>query len=313
MFCGGPSKSIIFDMHTCEHTVEQIEAAEDTLSDAIEALQEAIDTLREKTEKGETDANTVQDVFGQVGDPDASNLAQQAKVQAGEYIHLTDKANELIDNGMKKRTEAGDAKGKDLKKLDNANDAERALQGMNTAIPQLIRMEEKIQAALADSFPDESDSTDIDHYVSIMTYVDNHQMGGIHTDAPATCTGKLLHIVFDQDEAGCAATCDDWNAQGCTGFQYFEEGGLCFLLKNVKKVQYYTGCGHSDTGEEEFLQVKKAKKTGHNAPFQAMCYVKLADFESVGDLKNRVFQHASHANSYGLKELTKADRCYELP
>jgi hypothetical protein len=38
--------------------------------------------LKGSAEQGESDTNTMQDMFGSAGDPDASNLMQEAKIYA---------------------------------------------------------------------------------------------------------------------------------------------------------------------------------------------------------------------------------------
>lgn len=298
LMCGGLKKSDIFEMHSCDDTEVQLEAAEENLNAAIETLQESFDLLKDVSEKGEADANTVQDAMGGAGDPDASNLCQEAKIYSGELVHLGEDASELLDDAEEKTKEVGDLKGKNFKKVENAKKAEKATAEMNEALTAVEDMQEKVEAALADAHPEESDS-DKDRglqYVSVMTFAEDSKF----TDVPSTCTGDLLQIVAGKDVDGCAAKCDDMVGKGCLAFQYFGEGdGLCFMFKNVEKAQYWTGCG----GKDDFLQVKGAKTT--DATFAAKCLVKSSNFQGL-DLN----PDKSGKNEFALKELTKADRCF---
>ena len=60
------------------------------------------------SEKGEADANTVQDAMGSTGDPDASNLCQKTKSYAGELVHLGEDSSELLDDAEEKTKEIDD-------------------------------------------------------------------------------------------------------------------------------------------------------------------------------------------------------------
>lgn len=316
LMCGGSKKSSIFEMHSCDDTEANLETAQGNLEDALGSLTEALDTMKGAAETGEADANTVQDSMGSAGDPDASALCQEAKIYAGELVHLGEDAQELVDAATEKKDESKDLAGKDFKKMENAKKAEKATKEMNEATTEATEMAEKVQGALDDSHPpeDEDDIGRADEYVGVMTYADPDMVA-----YPSTCTGDMLQIVFGKDEDHCAAKCDDMIGKGCQAFQYFGEGdGLCFLFKNVIKAQYWTGCdkeegkagkdgGDKDGGKDggkKFMQLDK--KSQGAAPFRAQCLVKASNYMGI-DLN----PDKSGKNDFALKELTKANRCFE--
>merc|ERR1719361_2613803 len=69
IMCGGKSKQSIFEMHSCDDTEAQLETVSENLQEAVDALDESVTKLKEATEHGEADANTVQESLGSAGDP----------------------------------------------------------------------------------------------------------------------------------------------------------------------------------------------------------------------------------------------------
>jgi len=318
--CGGKKRSSIFEMHNCDHTEAQLGTAVDNVEDSMDSLESAADTLLAAADQIDGLANTLQTIWGEAGDPDASNLCQQAKIFAGELYHLKDDATELVDSTGSKRDEANTFKGKNFKTLENAKGAEKAIADLNEASVKIGEIEDTIEGKLSDLMfeEEEIDNGDIEQYVSVMTYVGPAHKAK-YTDVPSTCTGELLQVVTGKSLEGCAAMCDDTIVRGCKVFQFMGEGdGLCFFFKDVRKAQYWTGCGEGSgkalgrrlaEGEESaaadpidarFLQKKSAA-----APFVARCMVKSADYMNTDLTPDR-----DGNNIFALKELTKADRCY---
>lgn len=312
LMCGGKKRSSIFEMHNCDHTEAQLGTAVDNVEDAMESLQGAADTLLAAADQIDGLANTLQTIWGEAGDPDASNLCQEAKVYAGELYHLKDDAQELLDSTESRKQEANTFKGKNFKTLENAKGAEKAIADLNDGSAKIGEMEDTVEAKLTDLLfeEEEVDNGDLAQYVSVMTYV-----GPAHkarfTDVPSTCTGELLQVVTGKSLEGCAAMCDDTIVRGCKVFQFMGEGdGLCFFFKDVKKATYWTGCGEG-TGkplgrklvEENGLAFLEKKSAA--APFPAKCMVKSADYQRTDLTPDR-----DGNNIFALKELTKADRCY---
>jgi len=145
-------------------------------------------------------------------------------------------------------------------------------------------------------------------YYPIMYFVDKE-----HVNVAQTCTGDLVGSpIYFKNYHGCAAACDAHN-QECVGFAYFPTGegkpNMCFLFSKFKAVQYYTGCDENAviTSKKSFLQKSNSSQPVQEEPAMAVCAAKLSKFVGT-NLK----PDPSGKNDFKLKELTKADRCYEI-
>jgi hypothetical protein len=300
LMCGGDLKSSVFSMHSCDDTEKVLEDTTEECKTVIEALDDVVSTLKKSAEQGEADANTMQDSFGSAGDPDASNLMQEAKIYAGELIHAAEDGEELSDEVKPAMDETKGLKGKNMKKVENVKKAEAATKAMQEGMAEATLKTEELQKLLDECAPEADEERVADsakQYVPIMYFVDKD-----HQDDPSTCSGNVVQTLFGKSKDECATACDGL-VGSCVGFNYFGEGdGICFLFDKFKTAQHYTGC----SGEEDFLQVKGAKKTKRSAPFVAECVAKLADFEGTTLKPDK-----SGKCDMCLKEVTKAARCFE--
>lgn len=299
LMCGGDLKSSIFSMHSCDDTAQVLESTHEECVEVLSALDDVVTSLKDSAEQGEADANTMQDSFGSAGDPDASNLMQEAKIYAGELIHAAEDGGELKDEVQPAVDEVAGLKDKDFKKVENVKKAESATKAMQEGMAEATLKTEELQKLLDECAPTADEERVADsakQYMPIMYFVDKE-----HQDDPSTCSGNVVQTLFGKSKDECATACDGL-VGSCVGFNYFGEGdGVCFLFDKFKTAQHYTGC----SGEEDFLQVKGAKKT-KSAPFVAECVAKLADFEGTTLKPDR-----SGKCDMCLKEVTKAARCYE--
>jgi len=299
LMCGGDLKSSIFSMHSCDDTEQVLESTHEECVEVLSSLSDVVTSLKDSAEQGEADANTMQDSFGSAGDPDASNLMQEAKIYAGELIHAAEDGEELKDEVQPAVDEVQGLKGKDFKKVENVKKAESATKAMQEGMAEATLKTEELQKLLDECAPTADEERVADsakQYMPIMYFVDKE-----HQDDPSTCSGNVVQTLFGKSKDECATACDGL-VGSCVGFNYFGEGdGVCFLFDKFKTAQHYTGC----SGEEDFLQVKGAKKT-KSAPFVAECVAKLADFEGTTLKPDR-----SGKCDMCLKEVTKAARCYE--
>jgi uncharacterized protein YjbJ (UPF0337 family) len=147
-------------------------------------------------------------------------------------------------------------------------------------------------------------------YYPVMYFVDKK-----YVNVAQTCDGDLIGSpIYFKNYEGCAAACDAHNKE-CVAFAYFPtsegEPNMCFLFSKLKSVQYYTGCDEDAVPKKEaasFLQVQSEEIAPlTEEPKLAMCSAKLSKFVGT-NLK----PDPSGKNDFKLKELTKADRCYEL-
>lgn len=300
--CGGPSKSSIFAMHSCGDIGEKMEEGADALNEALEALEETTHHLKELAERGEASANFVQEVMGQSGDPDASNLCQEAKIYAGELLHAAEDAEEAMDDMHSKLDEVSNIHGLDFSKLENAKKAEKVTKEMEEGTSDAISKEDKL-SELLDAIPEEEAESlegTADQYTNIMYFVDKD-----FVEAPSTCKGSIIKIVFGENMDGCAAKCDDTiTPEACVGFQYFGEGdGFCVLFSEFERVQYYAGCMEGEDLLQKASFLQKHKKSG---PFEAKCVVKMATYNGMTLKPDK-----SGKCEQCLKGADKANRCYE--
>jgi hypothetical protein len=146
-------------------------------------------------------------------------------------------------------------------------------------------------------------------YYPLMYFVDKE-----FASVPTTCSGDLIGSpIYYKNYHGCASACDADN-QNCVAFGYYPTGkgkpNMCFLFSKLKSAQYYTGCDEGPQKKSKsFLQLdSNTTQPITEEPAMAVCALKLSKFVGT-NLK----PDPSGKNDFKLKELTKADRCYEAP
>jgi len=83
-FCGGMKKSSVFAMHLCSDTALELSNATEKASTTAATAEEVGLKLKSLSATMQSEADTAQKAFGQVGDPVASDLMQVTKVWAGK-------------------------------------------------------------------------------------------------------------------------------------------------------------------------------------------------------------------------------------
>lgn len=297
LMCGGAKKNSIFGMHLCADTEDDISKAVEAGREAEQALARLSGETEERAAAGEALAGSFQKEFGGAGDPVASALMQDAKIWGG-------KCHDAAADGAKVKDELKGAlrdvtglKGPftDYKQVKKAEDGIRAL---SAATARAVEETESLQAFADQLSPPLDDVKDsAKQYFPIMYFVDKK-----FEDTPQTCGGEQAgKPVMGVDMDTCAASCDALVGK-CVGFGFYGRHGdsLCFLYSKFKNAQYYTGCDSGPppkTPSTKFLQFKGGDVVA--------CQAKLQEFEGLslkpkGDGKCDIC----------LKEVTKADRCY---
>jgi len=310
LMCGGKSKSSVFSMHMCASTksdLKDLHSEARTLKSSIGSkMYEAGNAAR----RMQSTAAALQKTFGAVGDSAATGLMQDAKVFAGE-IEAEAKAAKKVYQEIGDLLYEGSGF-KDYTSPETVTAAERNMEATEEAIAAGIEAEEKLEklielATEGDGYGPKAAS----QYYPIMYFVDKEFDG-----VPSTCGGDTTEkpiVGSNKDE--CAAACDN-AIHSCVGYQYFSaSGGLCFLFSKFDTAFYYTGCNKGSS--RRFLQMSSTpanatKLLAHetNGPisgrmFEAMCYGKLSKFEGTTLKVDK-----SGKTDFGMKEITKADRCY---
>jgi hypothetical protein len=296
--CGGKTKSSIFEMHQCADTAGNLEDASNKATESHDTLSASVEAMTNLAEAMQT-ASTLQELFGQAGDPAAADLFQAAKVFAGELKHAAEEKEKIVKALFAAEDEASKLAGADFKGYEaNKNaqvvtaDMEKLAANADDAIKDLAAL-----SKLASPVDEKLKGSPSKQYYSLMYFVDKE-----HQKDPSTCTGavdKKPMVGVTNDE--CANACDA-QVLTCVGYSYFPADKFCFLFTKFTDVTYYTGC------EGSFLQKMNQpgtlkKKDMTSVP---MCYAKLSEFEGTNLAPNPSGKCAGC-----LKTATKAARCYE--
>merc|ERR1719379_921360 len=94
--CGGKTKSSVFEMHSCNDAVANLEAATSAASAAHKSLVSTVADVEKVSKDMQAAADTLQKSFGKVGDSAATTLFQDAKVFAGELEHSAEDGAALV-------------------------------------------------------------------------------------------------------------------------------------------------------------------------------------------------------------------------
>eukprot|EP00928_Gymnodinium_smaydae_P072414 TRINITY_DN5577_c1_g1_i2.p1 TRINITY_DN5577_c1_g1~~TRINITY_DN5577_c1_g1_i2.p1 ORF type:complete len:424 (+),score=112.90 TRINITY_DN5577_c1_g1_i2:63-1334(+) len=276
--CGGKTKSSIFEMHSCNDAAAKVAEAK-AVAEASEAgLSKLVGTVETAAKDMQASAVALQKTFGKVGDDAATSHMQDAKKFAGELEHAA------ADGAKAQKSLAA------LPRAAGANvvltekiiaDLLAASKKANASADELVALAEQAVA------PAGKDAGKL--YYPVMYFADKN-----FTDVPTTCGGTLAEKPLVGTFEDCASACERAGALYCKGFSYFASSprGLCFLLSDVSSAFYYTGCA-----KKAFLQ---------RAASDTKCVLKFSAFEGTS-----IKPDGSGKCKACLKELTKADRCFE--
>eukprot|EP00747_Dinoflagellata_sp_TGD_P210824 gnl/TRDRNA2_/TRDRNA2_84066_c0_seq2.p1 gnl/TRDRNA2_/TRDRNA2_84066_c0~~gnl/TRDRNA2_/TRDRNA2_84066_c0_seq2.p1 ORF type:complete len:498 (+),score=128.28 gnl/TRDRNA2_/TRDRNA2_84066_c0_seq2:78-1496(+) len=297
--CGGETKSSIFQMHMCNDAEADMETAIDKAESMIDEMETKTEDCKKYGDDMQASGEALQPVFSKVGDNDAGDLMQSAKVFAGklasaERLASKDSAKlELLVEDAKKIT--------NFNKPSELSKAENLMEDINEQLADAVASTETLDKTMAYA-PSSRKVTEgaADQYMPIMYFVDAKEK-----DYPSTCTGDVIAdpIVGDSMD-GCASACDDAaTSDGCVGFSYFKVDGdesLCFLLSKFTKATYYSDCDKS-SASAAFLQAIASK-----ASPDVTCVAKYSSFAGMNLKPDK-----SGKCKQCLKKLTAANRCYK--
>lgn len=302
--CGGKSKSSIFEMHLCADTATDLKDAGAKAQDLAKAISGDVDEATDIFDGMQAAADDLQDVFGQAGDPTASNLMQSAKAFAGELQHAAEAASASQKKLETLAGEVSSLEGGDFKDEEHVKKAEKLTDDLETAIAEgeakLEAGQELFSQATAPSGAASS------QYYPLMYFVDKE-----FDSVPSTCGGDVIGEPMVAENADACASACDADVHSCAGYSFFEGAkvNLCFLFSKFKTATYYTECSPcgggapAAAGAASFLQrMQKNKKAGCSAG----CYVKFQNFEGT-TLK----PDPSGKCKQCLKTATKAARCFQ--
>jgi hypothetical protein len=282
--CGGKTKSSIFSMHMCASTQEDLSELSGKASALESDMHAKVKLARGLAQDLQTGAEAFQKSFGAVGDTAASNLMQGAKSFAGSLESKAANVDTLA--GKLAAVISSAAKLKDFSDPAVVTKAEHMMDATEKGMYEGEAAADELDEAIRMASPGLDAVGAAQQYYPVMYFVHKE-----YEKVPSTCGGiSVAEAIVGEGKDGCASACD---ARGYVGFQYFDgPAKLCFLFSKIQSIVFYTGCGNS------FLQL------GQGAPpFQATCYAKLSKFEGTSLQPGKT--------DFGVKKLTKADRCYK--
>jgi len=261
--CGGPSKSSIFVMHSCGSTGRELEKAVESGENVGRHMESLCGSMKNVSDSVTHAAQNMQQVFGRIGDPKASNQMQLANEHAGEWLHEAEKCLDLAASVKSLVEDASNNVGKDFTQYDDRKAAEdhiSKLEGAAKEGTEMLAGHVKGWQAVQPSLGSAAQQANtflpsvLDQYYSIMYFIDKEYADD--EKFPVTCDGDLIgEPALGLDAQRCAAACE--HVGDCVGFAAYQDGDsvLCFLFSKFKTAQYYTGCeSSSNTG---FLQKKR--------------------------------------------------------
>lgn len=268
--CGGKTKNSIWGMHWCDTLEEDMEKAHSDSVGSHYALDHLCSSILDTSEAVSQSAQEMQDHFGQIGDPAASNLLQAANVFSGEWIHKAEDCLKLVDDLDTKIKDLEGEEGGDFTKYDVRKKAEDAMVAANEDSKAAVALTEKIIAGWSKAQPQTISGSGkflpalLAQYYSIMYFIDKEYDDDSVT--PVTCDGDLVgDPVLGATPQDCAAACDNYVGE-CVGFMVLaaendgDAGFVCYLFSSFTSAQYYTGCDAPEKKKGgKFLQAEAVK------------------------------------------------------
>jgi hypothetical protein len=299
--CGGESKSALFEMHMCDATADDL-AKSLTLAAEFTATSENLTKSAMTTASGmQVAAEEGQMLFGEAGDPVASDLMQECKEWAGVVEHAAEDLEAKTAELSELVKTAEGLEGSDFTSSDAALEAEAVMAEMaetSEAGAKLYDAADEVYELSVRGMGEDRGG----EYYPLMYFVDKE-----YEDVPSTCGGTWDgHSIYGVTIDECATACDVTKVEpDCSGFFYTKS--LCLLFSKFKSVTYYTGC------KEVSLHARKVVKEHSvhgaklgNFSYDTGCFAKLEDF-----VNTNLSPDPTGKNKLALKEVTKADRCFE--
>jgi len=287
--CGSKTKTAIFEMHMCNQITENLQTANENLLEVGQKLflTGADYETAAKDLKGAAEA--VQALFGQVGDPVASDLAQTAKVDAGRMLETSGEAQSWLGHMkdlflVKKNQAKNDVEIEEVtREIEEANaKADVMAQELDTELrhlPDSLMFQPTSSDQMAEVLP---------LYKNTMYFVDKE-----FVNDKASCGGKLIGTVATAGSAeACAKACEE-KFQECVGFTLLNGGSktsLCALFSKFTSIQYYPSA-ECPNDAPRLVQ-------------PAMCMAKFSEFSGT-----TIKPDSSGKCAGCLTTATKADRC----
>lgn len=302
--CGGKSKNSIFSMRMCDTTEDDLYKASAAAKELESDMDHSCGAMKSSAEFMEHASQKLQEVFGQVGDPSASDQMQKSNAHAGKLLPMALKCLEHAGSLTSLTTGASEMPTEDLTNYEDRAAAEEHTVKLAKATKEGQALNKDAEVWLA-SQPKKSDGNAdrLDQYYSLMYFVDKK-----HVDVPVTCDGDSVGEPTSARDAGeCAALCDK-SVGKCVGFAVYglnagaETGVICFLFSKFTTAQYYTGCKVDAGPPKKTVPVFLQRTT----PVEVACRAKFSLF---GDVSLKPLRDGSGKNKFALKEITKADRC----
>lgn len=294
--CGGKSKSSIFQMHMCNNLMEELSATGEKFDEIMADMETMQGDLTSLSEEMQAGADKLQAIYGQAGDPAASDLMQTAKVFAGDLEKGATEVGSMVEVMTETKDGLAAIEGGDPADFAWANEAE----GFKSKMEHFTVIgEEKVEEM--DALKEKANTTKVyagagKEYFNAMYFVDKE-----FETVPSTCSGTPVGSPMLGSVDACASACDA-EVHSCVGFSFFSfleesDRGICVMLSKFKTMTYYTGCEKGAA----FLQ----KKLADTATNSTQCMAKFSKFEGTTLKPN-----PSGKCEQCFREATDAGRCF---
>lgn len=299
-FCGGKSKSSIFEMHSCMDTGAELTSTADSSLELATDLLASAEAVNSAAIAVDARANELQQTFGQAGDPTMSNLLQDLQEQKKWGIHGAGNIVQFAQ-AMKATATSAQSLSEDTATLVGASKVEATTKSLEAQTTTAEQHMEELQAFKASTTPTLSNASGAgEQYYPAMYFIDKE-----FDEVPSTCGGDVQEIMYNTGYDGCAAACDMGLVAGCLGFQFVPgtdgpTNSMCFLFTKLNSITYYAGCAKGAA----FLQRDRDPAFAGD---KAMCLAKFSRFEGT-----TLAPDGSGKCDQCVKEATKADRCFSL-
>mmetsp|Transcript_89317 Transcript_89317/g.248038 ORF Transcript_89317/g.248038 Transcript_89317/m.248038 type:complete len:482 (-) Transcript_89317:148-1593(-) len=282
--CGGKTKSSMFAMHACSDTATDLTETSNKMEGVTTDMTATATNVTTASQGMQSAASAMQQSFGNVGDMQASELMQAAKVFAGELQHAAEGATPVGTQAAELKGKAAALAGADFQDYAKAAEAEAVLKQMEKVTADGEAKTEELESLAGKALPRKAPAGALAQYYPVMYFVDREKVG-----APSTCAGASAASPMLATASECAAACDA-KVGTCVGFSHFPHASadLCFLFSKLTSTTYYTGC---------------AAGSGANG---TRCMAKLAYFEGT-----TLAPDASGKCQKCLKKATEAKRCFQ--
>jgi len=257
-FCGGQTKSDIFQMHWCGDVSENLVTAIDLVQGKRMDLDEQTAALNGCAESVQTAGDSLQQQAAKNGDKFLGGWAQRAKVAAGVYKKLTRSADKTFGSANEAEMAARALQSQDSSSPDVAKAAEAAIDELDLQEVHVSDALDEVSERLGEC--QAAKMSDGERLKSEYFNVAKWTAKGFEEHS-TSCAGEPIGAPSSRSPAECADLCDATVAPAkCVGFQSYKD--TCVLLSAITEVSYYTAGSECTDADKAMCRLKMSESVG---------------------------------------------------